>query len=99
MMRAYAETDGVPARLRPQLLRRGVRPAVRQLRRLRLAGVEPREPGAEPFPLEAGSSTRSGARAPSRGYEDDKLVVLFDEAGYKTLSIDLILERDLLRPA
>jgi ATP-dependent DNA helicase RecQ len=29
-------------------------------------------------------------------YEADKLVVLFDEVGYKTLAVGLVLERGLL---
>ncbi len=29
-------------------------------------------------------------------YEDDKMVVLFDEVGYKTLSVDIVTERGLL---
>jgi ATP-dependent DNA helicase RecQ len=31
--------------------------------------------------------------------EEDSIVVLFDEAGYKTLSLKLVAENDLLRPA
>jgi ATP-dependent DNA helicase RecQ len=29
--------------------------------------------------------------------EDDRLTVLFDEVGYRTLSVDLVLEHDLLQ--
>ena len=29
-------------------------------------------------------------------YEDDRMVVLFDEVGYKTLGIHLVTERGLL---
>ena len=32
-------------------------------------------------------------------HEGDSVVVLFDDAGYKTLSLDLVLENDLLKPA
>ena len=32
-------------------------------------------------------------------YEGDKMVVLFDGAGYKTLAVELVAERKLLRPA
>ena len=31
--------------------------------------------------------------------DGDALVVLFDDAGYKTLSLELVAERNLLRPA
>ncbi len=53
----------------------------------------------QPFPL----NTR--VRHPSWGpglvvrYEgDDKAVVLFDEVGYRTLSVPLVLDHDLLQP-
>ena len=29
-------------------------------------------------------------------YEDDSVVVLFDSVGYKTLGLDLVVERELL---
>ena len=33
-------------------------------------------------------------------YEDDRaVVVLFDDVGYKTLALDVVLERNLLEPA
>ena len=32
-------------------------------------------------------------------YDDDAVVVLFDDVGYKTLAIDLVVERRLLRAA
>ena len=32
-------------------------------------------------------------------HEGDSIVVLFDEAGYKTLSLELVRDKDLLRPA
>jgi ATP-dependent DNA helicase RecQ len=32
-------------------------------------------------------------------HEGDSVVVLFDEAGYKKLSLELVREKGLLRPA
>ena len=32
-------------------------------------------------------------------YDHDAVVVLFDEVGYKTLALDLVVERALLRAA
>ena len=32
-------------------------------------------------------------------YDDDTIVVLFDDAGYKTLDVQLVVERDLLNDA
>jgi ATP-dependent DNA helicase RecQ len=31
-------------------------------------------------------------------YNGDTVVVLFDESGYRTLALDLVAERDLLKP-
>jgi hypothetical protein len=32
-------------------------------------------------------------------YEEDKIVVLFDQVGYKTLSVDIALSQKLLQQA
>ena len=32
-------------------------------------------------------------------FEADKMVVLFDDVGYKTLSVDLVVAHELLEPA
>jgi ATP-dependent DNA helicase RecQ len=32
-------------------------------------------------------------------YDDEAMVVLFDEAGYKTLALEVVRARDLLTPA
>jgi ATP-dependent DNA helicase RecQ len=32
------------------------------------------------------------------GYEDDRMTVLFDEVGYKTLSVPVVSEQGLLEP-
>ena len=32
-------------------------------------------------------------------YDDDAVVVLFDDVGYKTLALDVVVERALLRAA
>jgi ATP-dependent DNA helicase RecQ len=52
----------------------------------------------EPFPL--GSRVQHGEWGEGlvQRYEADKMVVLFDEAGYKTLAVALVRERDLLQP-
>jgi ATP-dependent DNA helicase RecQ len=58
------------------------------------------EPDAEqPFPL--GTRVAHGAWGEGlvQRYERDKIVVLFDEAGYKTLDVDLVRERRLLEEA
>jgi ATP-dependent DNA helicase RecQ len=32
-------------------------------------------------------------------YEEAKIVILFDEVGYKTLAVDVVLDNNLLHPA
>ena len=62
------------------------------------SGISADEPVAEPF--EVGTRVRHerwGEGAVQR-YEEDKLVVLFDTAGYKTLALELVLEGQLLLP-
>jgi ATP-dependent DNA helicase RecQ len=55
--------------------------------------------GDRPFPLT--SRVRHGAWGEGvvERYEGDKMVVLFDELGYKTLDVELVRERGLLQTA
>jgi ATP-dependent DNA helicase RecQ len=58
-----------------------------------------RSDGVEPFPVDGEVvHNQLGAGRVVR-YEEDKVVVLFDEYGYRTLSLELIAERDLLHSA
>jgi ATP-dependent DNA helicase RecQ len=49
-----------------------------------------------PFPLNSHVSHKTWGEGVVLRYEDDKMVVLFDEVGYKTLSVDIVTERGLL---
>ncbi|MGK5677876.1 RecQ family ATP-dependent DNA helicase [Actinoplanes sp. URMC 104] len=50
----------------------------------------------EPFPVHA--KVRHGEWGPGTvmGYEEDRMTVLFDEVGYKTLSVPVVIENELL---
>jgi ATP-dependent DNA helicase RecQ len=50
----------------------------------------------EPFPVHA--QVRHGEWGPGMvmGYEEDRMTVLFDEVGYKTLSVPVVVEQQLL---
>ncbi|WP_116451980.1 RecQ family ATP-dependent DNA helicase [Blastococcus litoris] len=62
----------------------------------RAAAVEAR--AHTPFPVETPvEHTEWGAGVVMR-VEDDRITVLFDEVGYKTLGLAAVLEHDLLRP-
>ena len=54
-----------------------------------------------PFPVGARVAHTAWGSGVVQRYEDDAVVVLFDEAGYKTLAVDVVVERGLLllRPA
>lgn len=54
--------------------------------------------GGRPFPLDARVEHRSFGPGQVVAYEQDTVTVLFDEAGYRTLAVDLVVEHDLLAP-
>ena len=70
-----------------------------QLRRLRRRARRTPARASSPSRSARASSIPSGATATVQRYEDDKVVVLFDQVGYKALALEAISENDLLRPA
>jgi ATP-dependent DNA helicase RecQ len=52
-----------------------------------------------PFPLGARVMHGTFGAGEVVGYEDDTMTVLFDDAGYRTLGVDLVRSKNLLRPA
>ncbi len=52
-----------------------------------------------PFPLGGRVAHRSWGEGLVMRYERDMIVVLFDDVGYKTLALDLVTDRGLLRAA
>jgi ATP-dependent DNA helicase RecQ len=62
-------------------------------------GVEPEPTGEQPFPLDSRVTHGEWGLGTVVRYEDRRIVVLFDDAGYKTLGVELVLERGLLEPA
>ena len=61
--------------------------------------VSERDEQDPPFPLNGRVVHEKWGGGTVQRYEDDKMVVLFDEVGYKTLGVDLVRERELLEPA
>ena len=51
---------------------------------------------SHPFPLNSRVAHRQWHEGLVMRYEGDKITVLFDEEGYKTLALDVVLENDLL---
>jgi ATP-dependent DNA helicase RecQ len=55
--------------------------------------------GEGPFPVGARVEHAEWGRGEVQRYDDDQMVVLFDSVGYKTLSVELVVERGLLTAA
>jgi ATP-dependent DNA helicase RecQ len=51
----------------------------------------------EPFPVHSHVSHDEWGRGLVMGYEHDKITVLFDDVGYKTLSVPVVQENELLK--
>jgi ATP-dependent DNA helicase RecQ len=64
------------------------------------AGTAQQQPEDEdtPFPVETPVEHAEWGPGVVMRVEDDRLVVLFDEVGYKTLALAAVTENDLLRP-
>jgi ATP-dependent DNA helicase RecQ len=57
------------------------------------------EAGAEPFAVGTRVAHEEWGEGTVERYEGDSMLVLFDTGGYRTLSVELVLERGLLEPA
>ncbi len=60
------------------------------------AGLATPDDGRHPFGLETRVRHPQWGEGVVQRYEGDKVVVLFDEVGWKTLEVDLVVERGLL---
>ena len=64
-----------------------------------LAGTSEVDQAEEgPFPIGSRVTHTSFGEGQVMRYEEDKIVVLFDDTGYQTLALELVLERNLLEP-
>ena len=63
------------------------------------AGRAKAVPRDVPFPVGHRVAHGEWGEGVVQRYEDDQVVVLFDEVGYKTLALDVVVERELLRAA
>jgi len=53
-------------------------------------------PAGQPFPVHSTVRHRTWGTGVVLGYEQDRMTVLFDSVGYKTLSVGVVRSRDLL---
>jgi len=56
----------------------------------------PTRDDSRPYALHSTVSHRTWGRGTVLGYDDDRMTVLFDEVGYKTLSVAVVRDNDLL---
>ena len=101
MMRAYCETRGCRRRF---VLTYFGEPAPEWCGNCdtcrRRVEAPPEEPAGDvPFPEQSRVVHAAFGEGLVVRHEGDSVVVLFDEAGYRTLSLELVREGDLLRPA
>ncbi|MFG1609967.1 RecQ family ATP-dependent DNA helicase [Actinoplanes sp. NPDC049265] len=66
-----------------------------------LTGPAPSPPSSEdhPFAVHAKVRHQEWGEGMVMGYEEDRMTVLFDSVGYKTLSVGVVTENELLTPA
>ena len=61
-----------------------------------LAGAAPPLPTTEPYPVGARVRSERWGDGTVQRYDGDQITVLFDDHGYRDLSVSIILERRLL---
>jgi ATP-dependent DNA helicase RecQ len=97
MMRAYAETDGCRRAFLLSYFGEPFEPPCGNCDNC-LSGrsLGAAAPGDVPFVVGARVAHGQWGEGVVQRYDDDSVVVLFDEAGYKTLALEVIREREIL---
>jgi len=100
MMRSYAETDGCRRAFVLSYFGEPFEPPCGNCDNC-LAGRSAAAPAAGDVPFAVGSRVAHGEWGDGvvQRYDGDAVVVLFDDVGYKTLALAVVLERSLLRAA
>jgi ATP-dependent DNA helicase RecQ len=99
MMRAYAEADGCRRAFILGYFGEDYEPPCRNCDVCERAGAEPRiVHDAAPFDVGQRVRHAEWGSGTIGQVDDDQVTVVFDTVGYKTLDLDLILERSLLGP-
>ncbi|MDP8955955.1 MAG: ATP-dependent DNA helicase [Actinomycetota bacterium] len=62
------------------------------------AGVVEEEPAAKPFAVGGRVIHPEWGGGTVQGYEGDSVLVLFQDGGYRKLAVELVMDRELLRP-
>jgi ATP-dependent DNA helicase RecQ len=100
MMRAYAETDACRRGFVLSYFGEPVDGPCGNCDNCDAGRSEEAEPPADvPFPVGARVEHGDWGEGVVQRYDDAALVVLFDDVGYKTLALAVVVERELLRAA
>jgi ATP-dependent DNA helicase RecQ len=101
MIRAYAERDGCRRAFVLGYFGEAFEPPCGMCDNCDAGRGEPEAEGETPTGLEIGARVKHAdwGEGTVSGVEDDKLTVVFDSEGYKTLDLDLVEGRGLLEPA
>jgi ATP-dependent DNA helicase RecQ len=99
MMRGYAETDGCRRAFVLSYFGEPFEPPCGRCDNCESGRAAPAPPAAVPFEVGARVAHGQWGEGVVQRYDDDAVVVLFDEAGYKTLALEVVRERALLEPA
>jgi ATP-dependent DNA helicase RecQ len=97
MMRSYAETERCRGRFLVNYYGEQLDGTCGHCDRCD-AGVAQELPDQLPFPIESRVDHPKWGVGTVTRYEQDRIVVLFDDAGYRMLSLAVVEDRDLLRP-
>ncbi len=98
MMRAYAETDECRRAFVLSYFGEPFTPPCGNCDNC-LSGRVKAPPADVPFPVGARVAHEQWGEGVVQRYDEDAMVVLFDEAGYKTLALEVVRSRVLLTPA
>lgn len=95
MARAYAETSGCRREYLLSYFGEAYTPPCGNCDNCEQGNTAPAA-GAHPFPIGTRVTHEAWGEGTVQRYGSDTVVVLFDEGGYRTLELDLVVERDLL---
>jgi ATP-dependent DNA helicase RecQ len=100
MMRAYAETDGCRREFVLSYFGEPFEAPCGRCDNCRAGRVAAGDEADDPFALGSRVVHPEWGEGVVQRYDEDRaVVVLFDDVGYKTLALDIVLERGLLQPA